>query len=174
VRYYQENTLFLFHNADNFVAIHHQTAAHRGDIMSNKLIVRSFKLQPETLNQIQDFASKHGLTFSEAMRESVRSLNRTAYHSGNSEELSVTLENVTATIRVLEQNISQLVDVLAENIERNDLRLIFLLDRVQRLYVGSRLNSALGEQSLSSAALSAWQEKKAKLIEQFKSEGIPQ
>lgn len=141
--------------------------------MSNKLIVRSFKLQPETLQQIQEFASKNGLTFSEAMREAARSLNRTAQQSGNA-ELATKLENINSTIRRLEQNVGQLVDVLAENSERNELRLSFLLDRVQRLYIGSRLISALGEQSLSSTALSAWQEKKTKLIEQFKSEGIPQ
>lgn len=142
--------------------------------MSTKLIVRSFKLQPETLNQIQNFASENGLTFSEAMREAARLLNSTANRSKDISELAYKLENANNSIRGLEQNVSQLVDVLAENIERNDLRISFLLDRVQRLYVGTRLNSALGEQSLSGAALSAWQEKKAKLIEQFKSEALPQ
>lgn len=141
--------------------------------MSTKLIVRSFKLQPETLNQIQNFASENGLTFSEAMREAARLLNSTANRSKDISELAYKLENAINSIRELEQNMIQLVDVLAENIERNDLRLSFLLDRVQRLYVGTRLNSALGEQSLSGPALSAWQEKKAKLIEQFKSEELP-
>lgn len=142
--------------------------------MGNKLVVRSFKLQTETLIQIQNFASENGLSFSEVMREAARGLGRTACHQEGTDALAAKIENVASSIRTLEQNISQLVDVLAENIERNDLRISFLLDRVQRLYVGTRLNSALGEQSLSGAALSAWQEKKAKLIEQFKSEELPQ
>lgn len=141
--------------------------------MGNKLVVRSFKLQPETLIQIQNFASENGLSFSEVMREAARGLGRTACHQEGTDALAAKIENVASSIRTLEQNMIQLVDVLAENIERNDLRLSFLLDRVQRLYVGTRLNSALGEQSLSGPALSAWQEKKAKLIEQFKSEELP-
>lgn len=138
--------------------------------MGTKLVVRSFKLQPETLAQIQIFADENGLTFSEAMREAARGLGRMAHHKEGTDALAAKLENVASSIRILEQNISQLVDVLTQNFELNEPRLLFLMDRVQRLYNGSRLNSALAEHTLNAGDLATWQDKKAKIIDQFKNE----
>jgi|GEM_PF-4769580 len=141
--------------------------------MGNKLVVRSFKLQPETLIQIQNFASENGLSFSEVMREAARGLGRMAHHQEGTDALASKLENVAKSILVLEQNVSQLVDILTQNYEQNETRLLFLMDRVQRLYNGSRLNSALAEHSLNAGDLATWQEKKIKIIDQLKNEEIP-